>query len=159
MDFFAHAFWTYAIYHKTKYKFIATFFGVMPDLVAFGFFSVYNLIIGGLTFGKPELNSIPKYVFIGYNFSHSLVIFFIIFGIIYFVTRKIPWVIGGWLLHILIDMSTHTREFFPTPFLWPISNFRISGISWSNKYFMIINYSLLLIVYSYIVYKHFKSRK
>ena len=151
MDVFAHGLWTYVIYFKKRYKLLAAFFGVMPDLVSFGFFFLYNLFLNGLTFGKPNINSIPEYVFVGYNFTHSLVIFFIIFGVIYYITREIPWVIGGWLLHILIDVPTHTREFFPTPFLWPLSGFKISAISWGNPYFMIFNYSLLVVVYIYLL--------
>ena len=152
MDVFAHGLWTYALYHKKKYKWIAAFFGIMPDLIAFAQFFIFELFTRTLNFGKPSLQKIPNYVFIGYNFTHSLIIFFIVLIIIYFITRKIPWIIGGWLIHILIDIPTHTKEFFPTPFLWPISNYKLSVINWSNKYFMIINYSLLIMVYVYIIF-------
>jgi len=151
MDVFAHGLWTYAIYYKKKYRLLAAFIGVMPDLVAFGFFFIYNLFLNGLAFGKPALNSIPEYVFVGYNFTHSLVIFLLVVFTIYYITRKIPWLLGGWLFHILIDIPTHTREFFPTPFLWPLSGFKISAISWGNPYFMIFNYSLLVVVYIYLL--------
>jgi len=148
MDVVAHWLWTYAIYFKTKYRLLAALFGVLPDIIAFGPFFLYKLLFGSL--GKPALGSIPEYVFIGYNFTHSLVVFLIVFAVIYFITREIPWVIGGWLLHILIDIPTHTSAFFPTPFLWPISNFTVSVVSWSNLIFMIVNYSLLVIVYTYL---------
>ena len=159
MDVFAHGLWTYAIYYKKKYRLLATLFGVAPDLFAFGFFFLHNLITNSLSLSRPSVSSIPEYVFMGYNFSHSLVIFFFVVGIVYFITREIPWVMGGWLLHILIDIPSHTREFFPTPFLWPISSFKISGISWGNKYFMITNYTALILVYAFYVIPNLKRSK
>jgi len=151
MDIFAHGLWTYAVYYKQKYRWLAVFFGIMPDLFSFGIFALHNLIFYGISFGKPALNAIPEYVFVGYNFTHSLVIFFIIFLVIYYITREIPWLTCGWLLHIVIDIPTHTREFFPTPFLWPISSITFNGIKWSSLYFMIINYSLIILVYAYLI--------
>lgn len=151
MDVFAHWLWTYAIYFKNKYRFLAAFLGVMPDLLAFGPLFLYSIFSNNLTISKPDISAIPDYVFVGYNFTHSIVIFLIIVGVFYYITRDIPWVAGGWLLHILIDIPTHTSNFFPTPFLWPLSDFTVSVISWSNMIFMIINYSLLVIVYTYLL--------
>lgn len=153
MDIFAHGLWAYAIYHRSKHKWLATFFGMMPDLIAFGFFFISYWITNGFNFSKPGFSgNIPEYVFVGYNFTHSIIIFLIIIGIVYYVTRKIPWYIGGWLLHILIDIPTHkVAGYFPTPFLWPLSNFKVGGISWHDPKFMIINYGTLFFVYVYIL--------
>ncbi len=159
MDIFAHFLWTYALYFRTKKRLLAGFFGIMPDLAAFGFFFIYNILTGGAHTGRPTLNSIPKYVFVGYNFTHSLVIFFIIVLTIYYITREIPIVLGGWLLHILIDIPTHSRDFFPTPFLWPLSDFTVNGVGWGETQFMIINYSLLVILYLYLFIKFKKKKK
>ncbi len=159
MDIFAHFLWTYAVYfNNKKYRLISTFFGVFPDLLAFGPHLILSLIGLGNHFDKSALSSIPDYVYIGYNFSHSLLIFLIIIGIIYFITREIPIYLGGWLLHILIDIPSHSTDFFPTPFLWPISNFYINGISWANEKFMIINYILLTITYIFLFIYYKKSR-
>ena len=157
MDIFAHAFWTYALFHKKKYKWTATLFGVLPDILSFGFYFLY-LVFTGFTFVRNE-GAIPGYVFTLYNVTHSFFIFLITVLVIYFILKKFPWLMLGWGLHILIDFPTHTREFFPTPILWPISDFNINGIAWSNKWFMIINYSALVIVYSWIFYKMNKNKK
>lgn len=156
MDIFAHFLWTYAVYFKTKYRFFAGIFGILPDMVSFGPFFVYNLLTNNL--GMATIDSIPEYVFVGYRFTHSLIIFLVVFVVIYYIIREIPWILGGWLLHILIDIPTHTREFFPTPFLWPLSDFNFSGISWGNPTFMAVNYSLLIIIYLYLIL-FYKKRK
>jgi len=155
MDIFAHALWTYAIFHKQKYKWWGAFFGILPDILSFGPFFVYYHLILGNNFKNDLINDS---VFVMYNITHSLVIFTIFVITVYYITRKIPWLMFGWGMHILIDIPTHTKDFFPTPFLWPLFSLKINGISWGEPWFMIINYSLLIIVYSWIIYKKYKIK-
>ena len=157
MDIFAHGFWTYAVFNKKKYRWLATLFGVLPDLLSFGPLFAY-MLFKGLKFVKDE-NAIPDYVFAIYSLTHSLIIFFIVTLVVYLILRKFPWPMLGWGLHILIDIPTHTTTFFPTPFLWPISNLRVNGIAWSNQTFMMVNYAALIIFYAYIFYSRYKNKK
>ncbi|HRZ95011.1 MAG TPA: metal-dependent hydrolase [Candidatus Moranbacteria bacterium] len=95
-----------------------------------------------------------------YNISHSLFIFFLIFGLAWLIFKKPVWVMTGWLLHILMDIPSHSYDFYPTPFLWPISDFKINGFHWGTPWFMITNYSLIIIAYLllYIINKRNKKR-
>lgn len=188
MDFFSHVFWTWAAFKVLEEKIkkplnmkLAVFWGVFPDLFAFGI--PILLVIAELLLGKisisdlpgPErieppqqnFNSIVQYVAILYAIGHSLVIFFTVFIIIaawiFYQKRKttpqvaassiIPWELGGWMLHILIDIPTHSTAFYSTPFLWPISNFRFSGISWGTPWFLALDYLAIFIVYFLFFYK------
>jgi hypothetical protein len=74
-------------------------------------------------------------------------------GIVYYFWKEWALLLGGWPLHIIMDIPTHSREFFPTPFLWPISDVTFNGISWATAWFMIANYSLLAIVFTTLVWK------
>lgn len=65
MDIVAHGLWTYAVFHRKKYKWLATLFGILPDILSFGPFLIYELITNGAVFGKPNINSIPEAVFLG----------------------------------------------------------------------------------------------
>lgn len=153
MDIFAHALWTYAIYSKTPYALLAVIFGVFPDLVSFSLFFVKTLLKGNLNFKKPKVSSVPKYIFTIYDITHSLVIFFITTIIVGLLIKSIPWFMGGWLIHIVLDIPTHKTDFFPTPFLWPVSNYKFKrGTTWDSKKFLIINYTLILLVYIYIIF-------
>jgi len=58
-----------------------------------------------------------------------------------------PWELGGWLLHILLDIPSHTTRLYPTPFLWPLSDITFDGISWGRPWFMVLNYSALSAVF------------
>ncbi|MEK7496990.1 MAG: hypothetical protein AAB657_03760 [Patescibacteria group bacterium] len=159
MDIFAHGLWSVVVYSKVppKNRYWAVFFGVAPDLFSFGIFFVYRLWSGILPIAKPELSSIPTYVNTLYNISHSLVVWLIVVLLIYLWRKKIPWVLGAWALHIVIDIFSHAQDFFPTPFLWPISDFKVDGYSWGHPLFMAINYSALAIFY--IVWLVVKRRR
>ncbi|MBS3132106.1 hypothetical protein J4212_06745 [Candidatus Woesearchaeota archaeon] len=155
MDIFAHWLWVYAAFHKKKYAKMAAFFGVLPDLLSFGLFFVVMLFTGGLDFsrrGPPPLDAIPGWVFSSYNWTHSLVIFSAAFILLCLILKKFYWPLLGWAIHILIDIPTHTSRFFPTPFLWPLSSYSYSGISWAAGWFMMLNYSLLVLAYVYIAF-------
>jgi hypothetical protein len=156
MDVFAHFLWTYAVFCRYKKALLAGVFGVLPDLAAFVPFIVYRLMHGSFEFGKPELATIPEWVFQLYNVSHSAVIFFAVFGLVWILIGKPQWYLGGWLVHIIIDIPTHTKEFFPTPVFYPLSGVTFDGISWANPIFMVVNYGAIVLTYIWIFYERKK---
>jgi len=167
MDILAHGLWTNVMYKvipntqkDRKITRWGIFFGIFPDLFAFTpvFTDVFfRLIFFGqrLHFGPPEdngqtipLDNLTHHL---YNLSHSLVVWALVFALAWLIFRRLPWVLLGWALHICIDIFSHNSHFFATPFLWPISNFHVEGWSWGSPVFMIVNYSLLLILYIFLV--------
>lgn len=170
MDILAHTLWTSALgkeanrqAEKKNKKFKinigwTAFWGVFPDLFAFTlpfilFF--YNFIAPGFVFNFDRSNIAgfelaPKL----YQYSHSLIIFALVFLVTWLIYRRPRYELLGWALHILIDIPSHSIEFYPTPFLFPLSEYRFPyGISWADKWFMIVNYSLLLVVWGGGLYK------
>jgi len=57
------------------------------------------------------------------------------------------WEMTGWFIHVLMDIPTHSGMLYPTLFLWPLSDWYYDGNSWGTLWFMIANYSCLLIVF------------
>ena len=157
MDIFAHGLWSYAVFHKKKYVWLAVLFGLLPDFLSFGIIFVMNLINGNFHRGPPAISSLPEWLFAAYNMTHSFIVFLIVFILIYAFTKKWFWALTAWGIHILIDVPTHSFRFFPTPFLWPISDYKFNGISWATPWFMVVNYSALLIVFLLIA--HNKAKK
>lgn len=104
-----------------------------------------------------------------YHISHSIVIFAGLFGLVWLFRRyrfrdasayhaagggygrppgSAPcFEMAGWLVHILMDIPTHSEMLYPTVFLWPLSDFYFNGRSWGNLPFMIGNYLCLLTVF------------
>lgn len=158
MDIFAHGLWTAAAARGANKKAArrirvgwAAFFGAFPDLFAFTI--PFCVVLWGRLTGAieavPQPRSLPHFELASqlYQISHSLFTFAAVFGLAWLVARRPVLELLGWPLHILIDVPTHTLRFFPTPFLWPVSYYRFSGISWGNRWFMLSNYSALVIVY------------
>jgi len=132
---------------------------IFPDLFAFGVpfvWSLYTIFFEGksfdsishhgLTLSAGDLTfDLASYL---YQFSHSFIIFALIFGAIWLLIKHPPLAMLGWGMHIFLDIFSHSIQFFPTPFLFPISNYVFPyGIRWATPWFMIVNYSLLLLVY------------
>ena len=181
MDIFSHGLWAGAVFKflnlkKTKEKFnpwAAGFWGMFPDLLSFTLPFFWMLL--GLIFGFFSLSQLPgtqemepiaqnvPFVFkiIGplYTASHSMFVFFVVFLFVMLICRKPVWVMGGWFIHIFLDIFTHSYDFYPTPFLWPISNWMFNGIHWGQVWFMVVDIILLVIVYGCLKTREKKPRK
>jgi hypothetical protein len=107
-----------------------------------------------------------------YHISHSFIIFLALFFLAWIIywyklknkqkseiiahkqmyhqtSRCTPyWEMTGWFIHIVMDILTHSEAFYPTLFLWPLSDWCFDGVSWVNMRFVIINYTFLLIVFT-----------
>ncbi|MBI4276464.1 hypothetical protein HY629_01345 [Candidatus Uhrbacteria bacterium] len=162
MDFFAHGLWTSVVYWKERRRdwLWAIFFGVMPDFVAFGPFFIEEFREHATLFRHHEVSLIPTYVYMMYNLGHSLVVFGLVFTLVWWLRgRRVWWPLGGWALHVLLDIPTHSIEFFGTPFLFPFASYRFDGIPWSHPWFLTINWVALVIVYSTLVVRKHQQRR
>ena len=65
----------------------------------------------------------------------------------------------AWPMAILMDVISHTRDFLPTPFLWPLTDWKFDGVSWGSPKFMIINYVLITIGLIYVLLRKRESYK
>jgi hypothetical protein len=186
MDIFAHTLWTAAGAKvlNTNRKFLeknkgpmkvwwAAFWGVAPDLFAFGFpflAGLYFIVTGHLDLsqfgahhglGLPEsaswISDLPPKL---YNISHSFVTFAVVFLVVWAIRKRPYYEMLGWALHIAIDIPSHVANFYPTPLFWPVSNWKfLHGVSWGNPTYMIINYSALALVWIFILVHYFRKKK
>jgi hypothetical protein len=123
-----------------------------PDVLAFGpsiGAGLWLRLAAGPNAGPANGHLLP-HVHIGlplYATGHSLVIFLLVFGVASILALRIVFEMLGWLLHILIDIPTHSLAYHATRFLWPVSAFRIDGIAWWTPWFWAATYVGLLVVY------------
>jgi hypothetical protein len=184
MDTLAHGLWATVASKSVNMRTPRTLktgwmalWGIMPDLFAFTpvlLWMIWQMSYHGVPFSdipRPETMSADerKGIFIFratqtlYHFSHSIVIFAVLFALVWLwrryrfsrssesaaalgkqLTGRPYFEMTGWLLHVLLDIPTHSAEFYPTLFLWPLSGFHFDGNSWGNLPFMIGNYLCLL---------------
>lgn len=169
MDIFAHGLWSAAAarFGKEKEPKLSVgwsaFYGVFPDLFAFTvpFASrFFNLLSGHPHVPFIRDDTAPQFALALnlYQYSHSLVVWALVFSIVWIICRRPRYELLAWLLHILIDIPTHTEQFFPTPLFFPISSYHFPyGISWGVPWFMITNYALLGITWITLFMRKRKS--
>lgn len=172
MDIFAHAIWTNILARiarkkNEKREKIAikigwtTFWGIFPDLFAFTISFVIGIIglIKGVGFMYGRETIATGLAPILYQYSHSLVIWFVVFCVVSIIYKRPRWELLGWALHIFIDIPSHAGGFYLTPFLFPVSDYKFTyGVSWAHPIFMLINYSLLLISWCGILFYKYKRK-
>jgi hypothetical protein len=151
MDTFSHALWGYGLFGYKRYAWLALFFGAMPDLISFGLFMAVQVASGGWHWhpGPPPLASLPHWLFLSYDVGHSFVICFSVIGLVALWRRDIAFAMLGWPFHIVLDFPFHSLKYFPTPMLWPISDFHLDGVPWSNWYIWYPNIAGLIILFWY----------
>lgn len=163
MDIISHGLWGGLAFGRKDKKtyLLAFFFGLFPDLFSFGIFTVMS-VLGFATSpdwsqGPPTNEAIPQFVHVLYDLTHSLIMFALVFGLLWLVLRKPFLPMLAWGLHILVDIPTHSFDFFPTPFLEPLSNFMIDGISWGQP--LIFYPNVILLIVGYVVWWASKRRQ
>ncbi len=165
MDILSHGLWgALAFGRKNRRSFwLAFFLGIMPDLLAFGPFFVLTFfgVEQRPRFGRepPEPNIFPSFVHRTYMFSHSLVVFAVLFLVLWRIFRRPIWEFSAWGLHILFDIPTHALTFFPTPFLWPVSDLRVNGHPWSAPEIFIPNVILLALLYVWFFARRYRRKR
>lgn len=156
MDTLSHGLWGGIAFGRRNKRFFWLSFlvGVMPDLLSFG---LYTLGTWTGFFDHPDWRSgqhpdpsaIPLFVHALYDYTHSLVIFGVVFGLVAWRRRAPWWPLSAWGLHILVDIPTHSSAFFPTPFLFPLSDYTFDGISWGHPFIFFPNVALLVGLYGW----------
>lgn len=190
MDIFSHAFWNIAVskaasskseYLKKKKNrinsILLAIWSIAPDFFAFAPVFIFYIILFLSGDGIDEISKIPhspsevepltgngvlifKLTRTLYNLSHSVVIFFLVILITFLIIKKIRIEMFGWLLHIIIDIPTHSYKFYPTPVFWPIAKWKFDGLSWGTPWFMTINISLIgFVLLFYFLHNHRKNKK
>ena len=131
------------------YAWLALFFGAMPDLSSFGVLIVINIFSGSIPqfSGPPPLESLPDWLFLCYDISHSYVTAFIVISVVYRFRKDVAFAMLGWPFHILLDFPFHPKEYFPTKLFYPITDFYFDGISWSNPYIWLPNVTGIIILF------------
>jgi membrane-bound metal-dependent hydrolase YbcI (DUF457 family) len=163
MDIFSHALWGGAVLgRKMRKEFLfSAGFSLMPDFLGEGIMFLLVILglpgMPGLEHGHPDITEFPAYAQGFYDATHSLILFSLVFALVWLVKKKPFLPLAAWGLHILIDIPTHSFRLFPTPFLWPLSGFKVNGIGWDSPLILALNWTLLVAVYSLWLFRRGKK--
>src|SRR3989344_5031327 len=127
MDVFSHGLWAGAAGRginrcggRKVSAWRSAAWSMFPDVIAFapGFvWFFWNIAFSGMTVADlPRPDDVEpaardtllifRVTSMLYNMSHSIFLFFLVSMIVVALVRRVPWEMGGWLLHILIDIPT-----------------------------------------------------
>jgi|TARA_B100000315_G_scaffold71960_2_gene65589 hypothetical protein len=149
LDIFSHALWGRGLFGYRGHRWLALFFGAMPDLSSFGLFMLLRLLSGTVQSGAPPLNIIPAWLFVNYDISHSFISAFLVIGIVATRRKDLAFAMLGWPFHILLDFPFHTQAYFPVKLFWPLSDFAVDGINWGQPEIWLPNLAGLIVLYVY----------
>lgn len=136
MDIFAHGIWSAIVFsgQPPRRAYAGVLWGVLPDLIPAAASTALVPVMGISRTGFAAL----------YPFTHSLVIFACAFLLVLVIRRSVPWPMLAWALHIIVDIPGHQR--FLTPFLFPLSDFRVMGLwEWLSVPGVIANYTAIIL--------------
>lgn len=52
----------------------------------------------------------------------------------------------GWWSHVVIDVFTHSADFYPSPVFYPLTYWGFDGVAWNTPWFMVVNYVSMALV-------------
>ncbi len=66
--------------------------------------------------------------------------------------RRTLWIpLLGWWSHIVIDVFTHSADYYAVPVLYPFTERGFDGIAWTTPWFMALNYTALAAVGAWLL--------
>ena len=142
----SESFWHESIISSIENAFFS--FGILIIIRIFS----GNFQLGG---GPPTMESIPWWVFINYDISHSFVSAFLCIWIVNRYRKDIAFAMWAWPFHILLDFPFHSKAFFPTKLLYPFTDFSFDGIPWSRPEIWFPNLAGILILFIYRRYDQY----
>tara|TARA_B110000438_G_C15657240_1_gene582226 strand:- start:95 stop:586 length:492 start_codon:yes stop_codon:yes gene_type:complete len=149
MDTLSHALWGKGLFGYRGHGKIAIIFGSMPDLCSFGILFIIRIFQRTLTAGPPEVSGMPEWLIFNYDITHSFVTAFTCIFIVNRFNKNIAFAMLAWPFHILLDFPFHSKAYFPTKLLYPLTDFSFDGIPWTNPEIWFPNLSGIIILFIY----------
>jgi membrane-bound metal-dependent hydrolase YbcI (DUF457 family) len=82
---------------------------------------------------------------------HSAVVAAVVTAAIWFATKSFWLPLLGWWSHIVIDVFTHSADFYPVPVLYPFTQRGFDGLAWNTPWFLVLNYAAIVAAAGWLV--------
>mgnify|MGYP001469698037 CR=1 FL=1 len=155
------AFFIHGLHAYLLYDYEGIIYGILPDFLSWGYFFIKktpfyisnipnylsylhknNYNINKLNEKiRPPLNEYTNFDYTLYNIFHSIFTWILI----YLLTKNKLFLIS--ILSIIIDIFLHSKDYLPTPFLYPLSNYKFDGINWGTLNGILITFIITIILY------------
>ena len=75
--------------------------------------------------------------------THSAVVAGAVTLLLWALLRSLWIPLLGWWSHIVIDLFTHSADYYPVQVFYPLSDISFNGLAWNTPWFLQLNYVLL----------------
>jgi LexA-binding, inner membrane-associated putative hydrolase len=116
---------------------------------SFAALSGYAVAVPGQEPGLPPLVQLWSYHL--HCVMHSAPIAALVTGAVWAVRRAFWIPLLGWWSHIVIDVFTHSADYYAVPVLYPFTQRGFDGIAWITPWFMALNYAALAAVGAWLL--------
>ena len=89
---------------------------------------------------------------------HSAVVAAAVSALVWVWRGAFWWPLLGWWSHTVIDVFTHSAEFFPSPVFYPLTYWGFDGVAWNQPMFQTINYLALVLVWGGLLWRQHRQR-
>lgn len=91
--------------------------------------------------------------------THSAIVASAVTLLLWVVCRSLWIPLLGWWSHLIIDVFTHSADYYPSPVLYPITQAGFDGIAWNTPWFMALNYGALGLTGCWLWRLHVQARE
>jgi hypothetical protein len=74
---------------------------------------------------------------------HSAIVAGVVTLLLWAVRRSLWIPLLGWWSHILVDVFTHSADYYAVPVFYPITQRGFDGVAWNNPWMLALNYTTL----------------
>ncbi len=163
MDIFAHALWTGAGMALARRRMpiaprtmaLTVGLATVPDLLhllpiigwwlggdaTFAVVRAYAIAVPGQEPALPPLVNLWSHHL--HCITHSAVVASAVTLLSWVVLRSLWIPLLGWWSHIVIDLFTHSADYYPVQVLYPLSDRSFNGLAWNTPWFLLLNYVLI----------------
>lgn len=90
---------------------------------------------------------------------HSLVVVGAVTAAAWLALARVPLVLLGWWSHVLIDIPTHSADFYAARPLYPLSDAPFDGIAWNEPAMLAANYAALAVTYAWLLRRRGRAER
>ena len=109
----------------------------------------YSTALPGQALGLPPLVEMLSHHL--HCVMHSALVCGAVTGVLWAVRGGLWIPLLGWWSHIVIDVFTHSADFYPSPVFYPITQRGFNGLAWNTPWFTAVNYAALAAVFLWLV--------
>jgi LexA-binding, inner membrane-associated putative hydrolase len=64
----------------------------------------------------------------------------------------------GWWSHIVIDIFTHSKSFYPAPIFYPFTQWGFDGLAWNTPWFLLLNHAAIALAITCLLWRRWTRR-